>query len=98
KTETLIASLKQTLATDIGEKDRTATLNRLGVATTRLVGQNIAYRDSLAGVAAAQQAAKISEAELAAARSASTIGSAAKGFGSFALGLVGGVWGAAALA
>ena len=55
-----IASLKQTLATDLGEKERTATLGRLGAATARLVGENIAYRDSLVGVTAAQVAARTS--------------------------------------
>lgn len=97
KSAALKASLEQTLRTDLGEKERIATLNRLGKVTARMVGENIAYRDSLASLATAQRAAAASEAELAAARSASVLGRAAKGVGGFALGLVGGPWGAAIL-
>lgn len=98
KSAALKASLEQTLRTDLGEKERIATLNRLGKVTARMVGENIAYRDSLASLATAQRAAAASEAELAAARSASVLGRAAKGVGNFALGLVGGWAGAAVLA
>lgn len=89
---------KAALAEASSEAERLPILAKLGAATTRQIGLNIAYRDSLTGLSTAQATARVAELEATALRTAGAFQTAAKSFGAFALSLVGGPWGAAVLA